>query len=134
MDATTKLLLEVILLLGGLAFIAFLVWIRRNYAMRRKHDVQETIRAALAQGQTLTPETVQAISRTADDGRGDLRAGLILVSLGLGIIVFALFYLVSGPGASPGEGDWRIAQWAGFPILLGTAYLILYFTRPRGDG
>ena len=114
------------------AFIGFLVWMRRHFADRRKREIQETIRAAISQGHTLTPETVRAIALGEDEVRADLRRGLLLAAVALGLLTFALVsILLPDEGGPPESIDWMIALSACFPAFLGAAYLYLYVTRPK---
>lgn len=113
-------------------FIAFLVWMRRHFAAMRKRDVQETIRTAILQGQTLTPEMVRAIALGEDEVRADLRRGLLLIAVALGLLTYSVVsILLPDEGGPPASVDWMVALSAGFPAFLGAAYLFLYFTRPK---
>lgn len=114
------------------SFIGLLVWMRRHFAAKRKREVQETIRAAIMQGQTLTPKTVRAIAMSEDEVRADLRRGLLLVAVALGLAAFSLIsILLPDEGGPPESIDWMIALSACFPAFLGAAYLYLFFTRPK---
>jgi hypothetical protein len=113
------------------SFIGVLVWMRRHFAERRKRNVQETIRTAIMHGQTLTPETVRAIALGEDEVRADLRRGILLIAVALGLLAFSLIsILLPNEGGPPENIDWMIALSACFPAFLGAAYLFLYFTRP----
>ncbi len=102
---------------------------RQWSAMRARRDVQQTIRAAIQAGQTLTPETIEAIAMDVHPARGDLRSGAILLASAAALLVIAVLFPV------PENGDAGIksliAAGAALPGFLGAARLLLYAFRSR---
>jgi hypothetical protein len=103
------------------------------YARHRSNQLRhETIRLAIEKGQPLPPDLLDAPSvRDSYDARGrntperDLRRGLVLLALGIGLCLYL------GVGNFTGSGH----HWAvGFiPGLIGAAYLVAYAVG-RGRG
>lgn len=93
------------------------------YAVHRDNRLRhETIRMALEKGQPLPPELLDPVKQH-DPIMRDLRRGLILLGVGLGVGLFLAF--------SPVAGAHR--QWAvGFvPGIMGLAYLAAYAVARR---
>lgn len=82
---------------------------------KERKEMQATLRAAIERGQPLPPEVIDALSKEnikppATAAR-DLRVGVILLAVSLGITVFGYavsfaemdaFYVISGLAAVPG--------------------------------
>ena len=93
------------------AMIIGCVWLgvsRRNQRAQMHH---ETLRLLIEKGQPIPPELLQGA-----DGfrrpRNDLRNGLVLISVGLGLGTLLV---------TQGDGDWPVAL---IPLLMGVAFLI----------
>ncbi len=103
--------------------VTFLVvWVIVLFRYRAKRDIQATYRAAIEQGQELTPELLERLGETQAKNR-DLRRGVVSLFIGLAFVVFALVL---------GEQDAVRPMIAVgmFPMLLGAAYLGLWtFSR-----
>jgi hypothetical protein len=100
------------------------VWVVVLFRYRAKRDIQVTYRAAIEQGQELTPELLERLGERQPKNR-DLRRGVVSLFIGLAFVVFGLIL---------GEEDAvrpMIAVGV-FPILLGAAYLGLW-TLSRKD-
>ncbi len=105
-------------------FIAtvLVVWIVFVFRYRSRRDLQETYRAAIEQGQQLSPELLEHLGETRSKN-ADLRRGIILAGAGLAFAVF---------GVVLGEEDAvrPMVAVGAFPFLVGLAYLGLWkFTR-----
>ena len=102
-------------------FIAIAVVLCVFYYLRHRTSqaVQETVRTAIEQGQQLTPEILEKLGQPPQPMKSDLRRGVILVSVGLGIAAF---------GALVGEDDAMRPMLAigSLPFLIGVAYLGLW--------
>ena len=99
-----------------------IVWIVVAFRYRSRRDVQATYRAAIERGQELTPELLDRLGESQPKNR-DLRRGIILIGVGLGLAVF---------GVTIGEPDAvrPLLASGAFPFLLGVAYLGLWkFSR-----
>lgn len=95
------------------------------FRYRTRHDIQNTVRAAVERGDPLSPELIEALATSVTSPHADLRKGVIALAFG------AAFYLM---GFFIGEPD-AIGPIAGvsmFPILIGLAYLGLWFFIGRG--
>lgn len=113
MESVAEALIPITLflsLLGGF-------WLYRHYRFRSQQQVQETLRAALARGDALAPETVQALMPQADP-HADRRKAVISLMLALALAGFAI--LVNEPDAvGPLFGI------ACFPLFMSAAYFWL---------
>ena len=102
-------------------FIAIAIVLCAYYYFRHRtrQAVQETVRTAIEQGQQLTPEILEKLGQPPQPKKSDLRRGVILVSVGLGIAAF---------GALVGEDDATRPMLAigSLPFLIGIAYLGLW--------
>lgn len=91
---------------------------------RNRKVAQATLRAAIEQGQSLDPETVQSLTGYAPpSGDRDMRRGLILLAIALATLGFG--WLLDEPDASK-----VFYGTALFPGLVGVAYLVM--TRLSG--
>ena len=107
-------------LVVGVVLCAFLY-----FRYRARREVQETIRAALGQGEQLTPELFDRLSDAINPRDADLRRGVISVAVAIAVSVFAL---VVGERDAVGP----LLGLACFPLLIGLAYLGLWrFNRPQ---
>ena len=124
----------IVYLLVIVAGLVLARWIGRLYHARAQREVQETIRAAVQAGQTLTPETISAlmpdIGVRKAAGRGDLRWGLSLLAVALAVLIVAALSPV-GNGEDVPDVRPLVAGLAAFPGLLGLAFLVLHLTRPK---
>ena len=102
-------------------FIAIAVVLCVYYYLRHRtgQAVQETVRAAIEHGQQLTPEILERLRQPPQPKKSDLRRGVILISVGLGIAAF---------GALVGEDDAMrpLLAIGSLPFLIGIAYLGLW--------
>ena len=96
------------------------------YRFRRRREVQETIRIAIEKGQELPTEFLETISspKSRPKKDQDLRRGVVLVAVGLGIGAF---------GVLVGEED-AVGPLMGIgsiPFLIGLALTALWILRTR---
>ena len=108
------------LTIGGTFALAF------YFKYRTRHDIQNTVRAAIERGDPLSPEIVETLAMNISSPHGDLRKGII--SLALGAAIFAAAYLVDEPDAAG-----PLSALAMFPGLIGLAYLGLWVFTGRGN-
>ena len=116
----------VAILIPIVMFIAIAVVMCVYYYMRHRtgEAVQKTVRTAIEQGQQLTPEILERLGQApkrkpADLRMADLRRGVVLISVGLGIAAF---------GVLVGEDDAMrpLLAIGSLPFLVGVAYLGLW--------
>ena len=102
------------LTIGGVFALAFYL------KYRTRHDVQNTVRAAIERGESLSPELIETLATSISSPYADLRKGVISLALGAAGMSFA---------ALIGEEDAMgpIMALSTFPILVGIAYLGLWF-------
>jgi hypothetical protein len=91
---------------------------------RTRQAVQQTVRAAIEKGQQLTPEVLEGLTDSLNSRNGDLRRGVI--SLTIGIAIFAFGMLLGEEDATA-----PLTAIAAFPVLIGIAYLGLWFFLKR---
>lgn len=116
----TEELIPIVLFLtiGGVIALNF------YFRYRTRQAVQQTVRAAIEQGQQLTPEVLEGLTDSLNSRNGDLRRGII--SLTIGIAVFAFGMLLGEEDATA-----PLTAIAAFPFLIGIAYLGLWFFLKR---
>lgn len=108
-------------------FIAIAVVLCVYFFLRHRtaQSVQETVRTAIEQGQQLTPEILERLGQApkrAKSENSDLRRGVILIALGLGIAAFGALV-----GESMfGEDARGFLGIGSLPFLFGAAYLGLW--------
>lgn len=93
------------------------------FRFRTRKEIQRTLRAAIEQGQELTPDILDRLGETRS-GIADLRRGAISVALGIAILAF---------GVLLGEEDalGPLLAISAFPFLIGLAYLGLWKFREQ---
>jgi hypothetical protein len=106
------------LTIGGVFALAFYL------KYRTRHDVQNTVRAAIERGESLSPELVETLAVSISSPFADLRKGVISLALGAAGMSFAVLL-----GEEDAVGP--IMALSTFPILVGIAYLGLWFFTGR---
>lgn len=108
-----------------LLFWGVMVLSRRRERMRTLDIVEQTLR----EGRPVPPELLR---NTGPFGPrrpvNDLRVGLILIAIGLGLLVGGLvnFYTYSGPHPQMFYGPFGLFP---IPTFLGLAFLVMHLTR-----
>jgi len=115
------------------AMIAAIVIVPTWLKSKERRDMQVTLRASIDKGQALPPEVIDALTRQtvkppATAGR-DLRIGVILLSLSLGIA--ATFSVI---GYTLGKAEaWGFGAFAAILGAIGLAFIILSaFNKNKG--
>ena len=99
---------------------------------KERKEMQATLRASIEKGQALPPEIVEALSKEnikppATAAR-DLRVGVILLAVSLGIALFG--YMVS---FAEMDAFYPIAGSAAVPGMIGLAFIVLsIFNKNKG--
>ncbi|WP_313574302.1 DUF6249 domain-containing protein [Brevundimonas sp.] len=123
---------EVLIPLAFFAMIAGIVLVPTWLKSRERREMQATLRASIEKGQSLPPEVIEAISKdnakpVATAAR-DLRAGVILLSVAIGIAL--LGYAVS---FADFDAFYPIVGGAAIPGMIGLAFIILsFFNKNKG--
>ena len=100
--------------IGPAILLGVFFWFR----YRTRREMQDTIRVALDKGQELSPEIIDRLGHPKAPKDRDFRLGVIWIAVAVG---FALMGF-----AIPEEQATRpILGFAGFPFVIGVAYLIL---------
>ena len=123
---------EVLIPLTFFAMIAAIVLVPSWLKSRERREMQATLRASIEKGQSLPPEVIEAISKEntkppATAAR-DLRTGVILLSVAIGIALFA--YAVSFAEI---DAFYPIAGGAEIPGMIGLAFIIISFFNKNKD-
>jgi hypothetical protein len=115
-------MVPIVLFIGITVIFCALFWFR----YKARSDMQSTIRAALDKGQELTPEVIDRLGHPKASKDKDLRMGIIWIAVALGLVGFGF--------GIPDEDDVAriFAGIAGFPFVIGIAYLILHKFTDRG--
>lgn len=108
------------------ATIAAIVFFAINAGATEKREVQETIRRAMESGKELTPEAISALYKPEKPATTDLRSGLVLTSLALGLTLGGVVFMVSGQDSDAAYGMWVAAAIVG---SIGVGQLIAWFVR-----
>jgi len=123
---------DILVPLAFFAMIAAIVLVPTWLKSRERRDMQATLRASVEKGQSLPPEVIEAISKDnskpVQTAHRDLRAGVILLSVAIGIAL--LGYAVSFAEA---DAFYPIAGGAAIPGMIGLAFIILsIFDKNKG--
>lgn len=114
--------LPLLMAFGIVAVVAY-------YRFRKRREVQETIRIAIEKGQELPTEFLETISSPKKDQPGkdqDLRRGIVLIAVGLGV---GLFGVLVGDDDAVGP----LMGIGSIPLLIGIAFTTLWILRTRHD-
>ena len=124
-EATLALMIPIFSVTLPFVLAGVIVGLVTYYQFRKRREVQETIRLAIEKGQELPTEFLETITRPKDPPRKDrdLRRGVVLVAVGLGIA--ALGYFLSSADAMDLVGIGAI------PFLIGLAFITLWILRTR---
>lgn len=100
--------------------IAFCFWAVYHYKNREKEKIQDTICKAIDAGQQLSPETIQALGvRSISATFADLRKAVLFFVVGIAVLILAQFI-------PDDEAPQMLSGLAGFPIMIGIGYFIVY--------
>ena len=106
------------LTIGGVIMLNF------YFRYRTRQAIQLTVRTAIENGQQLTPDVLEGLTESMNSRNGDLRRGIISITIGVAIAAFALLL-----GEEDAVGP--LTAISAFPILIGLAYLGLWFFLKR---
>lgn len=98
--------------------IAVVIGLILYFKYKTKHEVQETVRAALEKGQELSPELLDKLGDALPSPKSDMRRGVMLITVAFAIGAFS-FLLGEEDAEAP------LLAISAFPFLIGVAYLAL---------
>jgi hypothetical protein len=103
---------------------------------KERKEMQATLRSAIEKGQPLPPEVIEALSKDnikpPATAAKDLRVGVILLSLSIGIALFGYAFNFVG-GFEEGRAVAPIIGMAAIPGMIGVAFCILsVFNKNKG--
>jgi hypothetical protein len=101
------------------ALAAFVVAAALYYANRRNAQQHETLRLMVEKGREIPPELLMSPPKK----RSDLRKGLILLAIGIGLMAFFALH------ESHEKGLWGLGL---IPTLMGAGYLLASRLEPNG--
>jgi Na+/proline symporter len=108
--------------IGPVVLLGVFFWFR----FRARREMQDTIRVALDKGQELSPEIIDRLGHPRAPKKQDIRLGVIWIAVAVGIALLGI--------AIPEEEATRpLLGFAGFPFVIGVAYLILNKVAKRDD-
>jgi hypothetical protein len=109
-------MIPIVMFMGITIVFVALFWFR----YKSRSELQSTIRTALDKGQELTPEVIDRLGHPKASKDKDLRMGIVWIAVAIGLVGF-------GFGIPDEDEVARIfAGIAGFPFMMGIAYLILH--------
>lgn len=113
--------------------VVLIVWVIVSNRTRRNREVLETVRTAIQSGQAMTPETIRALGVERKKKGGDIRWGVILVSIALAFVT--LGYTIGAVDGGDAEEAFVIMTGvAAFPGFVGVALIVMGLTmRDKND-
>ena len=129
-EGQMALMIPILSITMSFLLVGWIVGYVTYFRFRRRREVQETIRAAIEKGQDLPGELLEnrsfSGSKPPPRKDQDLRRGVVLIAVGLGIGAFGL--LVGDEDAvGPMMGIGSI------PLLIGAALTLLWIVRTRHE-
>lgn len=97
-----------------------------HFKYRRQHEMQVTLRSALEKGQELPVEALDAIGRPKPSPNRDLRRGVMLIALAVGLAPISFAF---GEGQS--DGVLFFLSVACVLFAIGVGLVVLWFVRKR---
>ncbi|HWE99950.1 MAG TPA: DUF6249 domain-containing protein [Caulobacteraceae bacterium] len=123
------------------AFVAAIILVPIYLRYKERTGLQDTLRKAYETGQPVPPELIEALHkgvapRAPTTPERDLRSGIILICVGLGLAAlgYGFWYglmTVSDIAANVTGGI--VAGCGAIPGLIGIAHLILFATRRKPE-
>ncbi len=98
------------------------------FKYRARHDMQATIRAAIKQGQELSPDIVDRLAHPKKGKDQDLRYAIMWLALAGALSLTGFF--VPDPSGHAFSGT---LAGAAFPLCIGIAYLIMWRFTERAQ-
>ena len=109
--------IPITMFIGLTIVVSLFFWFR----YRSRSDLQATVRAAIQQGQELSPEIVDRLGQPRRQKDQDLRLALIWLAIAAGLALCGFF--VPDP---TNHAFYGTLAGAAFPFCIGVAYLIMW--------
>lgn len=106
--------------------IVAIVWLAQHFAARKRMEAFQTLRLAIEKGQTVTPETLEAMARISSP-IADLRRGIVFIAISAGFAAFATILAGNRIDEEWQEVMRALFGVAMFPLFIGLAFLGLHF-------
>lgn len=107
MDWLEEVLVPIVVVGGLWAMILGIVLVNVWGNVQGRREVNETVRRAIESGQALTPEVIASLQKPARSPEQDLRSGVILTALAIGLALAGGLDLVRVLGGEGGGGTAR---------------------------
>jgi hypothetical protein len=121
--------IPIVAIIGGLLFTGVVVVTAQVTKAAERKAFYETARAAVEKGQPLPPEVIEAMAaqpKRPATAQSDLRAGMIWLAAGLGVIIFGFAI-----GFEDGDAVYPLMGLGAIPLLIGVAMILLSFFNPN---
>ncbi len=105
--------------------VVLIVWVIVSNRTRRNKEILETVRSAIQAGQELSPETIRALGVERKKKGGDIRWGIILVSIALAFITLGFTISSVESGGDADEARVIMSGIAAFPGFVGLALIAM---------
>jgi hypothetical protein len=116
--------MEILIPIAFFAMVAAIFIVPRYFKSREREALQATVRAAIERGQSLSPESLDAITRDlhvaapAPSAVRDLRTAVVWIAVALGFAIFGWF-------VDDGDHWYGFIAFACIPGLVGLVYLAM---------
>ncbi len=117
---------EGIAIIAVFGFIPLIVWIVSVYRSRAHARATEVMMLMVERGEEITPTKVKALGIQPSAPHRDLKVGMILVAISLGLVI-----LSNVVGVHDDEAQTALRGIASFPFLVGSVYIIFWFLFGR---
>ena len=103
--------------------VVLIVWVIVSNRTRRNREILETVRTAIQAGQEMSPESIRALGVERKKKGGDIRWGIILVSIALAFV--SLGYTIGAVEGDAEEAFVIMTGVAAFPGFVGIALILM---------
>jgi len=107
------------------AMVIGIIWLFQHFALKKRIEAFQTLRFAIEKGQTVTPDTLEAMARISSP-IADLRRGIVFLAIAAGFATFATILGWNRPGDEWPEIMRALYGVAAFPLFIGLAFLGLH--------
>jgi len=115
---------EVLVPIALFAIIPVIVWSVSHYRYKSHQRASSVMEKMVEKGEPLTPELIQSLGIRPRQPHGDLRTGIILISIGIAMLLL-------GGVVDDHEAANFFGGLAMFPLLVGAAFILCWFLIGR---